>query len=507
MMGLLLLGPLLIRFITAIALMFSWRQIVWQRYMSVVGELLAVGLSAALFSKVQQSGTLVMQGGGWAAPYGISFVADSFAAMLLLVTSLVGLGVSLFAAGSMLNNRLRFGFYPIYHLLLAGISGAFLAGDIFNLYVWFEVMIISSFVLLTLGGERAQIEGAVKYFTLNFLASIIFLTALAVLYGLTGTLNMADISLKLAAIEQRSLVDICAFILLVAFGIKSAVFPLYFWLPASYHTPPVAVTAIFGGLLTKVGVYAIIRVISLMFPWDDFIAELLGWVAVLTIFSGGLGAMVQKHVVKALAWLIICHIGLMLAAVATHQQQALSGALFYMVHDMIAKTGVFLATGIMYRLVASHLYSRMGGLMQRHPYWSLLLAIPLFSLVGIPPLSGFWPKLSMLNGMAQTAQWWYFGAVLVGSLITLVVVVRLWIEVFWKPEAGEAVPGFRYFHQYPLAKQRAMLLGLLVVAGCSLLMVYFVPELQNWSTQAAADLLQPGAYIQEVLKLKGAPLP
>lgn len=270
MMGLLLLGPLLIRFITAIALMFSWRQIVWQRYMSVVGELMAVGLSAALFSKVQQSGTLVMQAGGWAAPYGISFVADSFAAMLLLVTSLVGLGVSLFAAGSMLNNRLRFGFYPIYHFLLAGISGAFLAGDIFNLYVWFEVMIISSFVLLTLGGERAQIEGAVKYFTLNFLASIIFLTALAVLYGLTGTLNMADISLKLAAIEQRSLVDICAFILLVAFGIKSAVFPLYFWLPASYHTPPVAVTAIFGGLLTKVGVYAIIRVISLMFPWDDY---------------------------------------------------------------------------------------------------------------------------------------------------------------------------------------------------------------------------------------------
>lgn len=507
MMGLLLLGPLLIRFITAIALMFSWRQIVWQRYMSVVGELLAVLLSATLFSKVQQSGTLVMQAGGWAAPYGITFVADSFAAMLLLVTSLVGLGVSLFAAGSMLNNRLRFGFYPIYHFLLAGISGAFLAGDIFNLYVWFEVMIISSFVLLTLGGERAQIEGAVKYFTLNFLASIIFLTALAVLYGLTGTLNMADISLKLAAIEQRSMVDICAFILLVAFGIKSAVFPLYFWLPASYHTPPVAVTAIFGGLLTKVGVYAIIRVISLMFPWDDFIAQLLGWVAVLTIFSGGMGAMVQKHVVKALAWLIICHIGLMLAAVATHNELALSGALFYIVHDMIAKTGAFLATGIMYRLVASHLYSRMGALMHHYPYWSLLLAIPLFSLVGIPPLSGFWPKLSMLSGMALSGLWWYFGAVLVGSLITLVVVVRLWIEVFWKPETGDALPAFRYFHQYPLAKQRAMFLGLLVLAGCSLLMVYFVPELQAWSMQAATDLLQPAAYIEEVLKREGVPAP
>ncbi|MBA4304403.1 MAG: Na+/H+ antiporter subunit D [Sphingobacteriaceae bacterium] len=501
MTGFLLLGPLLLRFATAIALMFAWRQIVWQRYISLVGEALAVTASAVLLWQVQTKGTLVMQAGNWAAPYGISFVVDSFSAMLLLVASMVGLGVSLFAAGSMLNNRLRFGFYPIYHFLLAGISGAFLAGDIFNLYVWFEVMIISSFVLLTLGGERSQIEGAVKYFTLNFLASIIFLTALAMLYGLTGTLNMADLSLRLAQVEQRSLVDICAFILFVAFGIKSAVFPLYFWLPASYHTPPVAVTAIFGGLLTKVGVYAIIRVFTLLFPWDAFIEQMLGAVAVLTILSGGLGALVQKHVVKSVSWLIICHIGFMLAAVATHNQQALAGALFYMVHDMVAKTGVFLATGIMYRLVASHLYSKMGGVMQKHPGWSVLLVIPLFSLVGIPPLSGFWPKLSMLIGMATAEKWWFFGAVLVGSFITLVVVMRLWIEVFWKPASQEEVVGFRYFKQYPTAKQGAMLLGMLVMVGCSLLIVYGAPQLQSWSLQAAEDLLSPQVYLEQVLKI------
>src|SRR5690606_35868392 len=170
-----------------------------------------------------------------------------------------GLAVSVFSASSIIIPRLKFGYFPIFHFLLLGLNGAFLTGDIFNLYVWFEIIIISSFVLITLGGEKAQLEGAVKYFTMNILASMIFLTAIAVLYGITGSLNMADLALKIAEIENRGLVEITAILFLVAFGIKAAVFPLYFWLPASYHTPPSAVAAIFGGLLTKVGVYALIR--------------------------------------------------------------------------------------------------------------------------------------------------------------------------------------------------------------------------------------------------------
>ena len=168
-----------------------------------------------------------------------------------------------------------------------GLTGAFLTGDIFNLYVWFEIIIISSFVLITLGGEKAQIEGAVKYFTLNILASIIFLTAIAVLYGLAGSLNMADLSVLVPKLENRGLVEVAAILFLVGFGIKSAVFPLYFWLPASYHTPPSAVSAIFGGLLTKVGVYALIRIFSLIFTNDVFLGQILLVIAILTLFSGG----------------------------------------------------------------------------------------------------------------------------------------------------------------------------------------------------------------------------
>ena len=480
MSGFLLLSPLLIRFSIAIVLMFSWRKIRLQRFISVLGEVIALCLATITFQQVLAEGASSMQAGGWLAPYGITLVVDSLAALLLLVTSIIGLGVSLFAAGSMLNSRLRFGFFPIYHLLLLGISGAFLAGDIFNLYVWFEVMIISSFVLLTLGGERAQIEGAVKYFTLNFLASVVFLTGLAVLYGLTGSLNMADLSLKLPLVAQRSLVDVCAFIFFIAFGIKAAVFPLYFWLPASYHTPPTAVTAVFGGLLTKVGIYAMLRVFTLMFPWDAFLAGLFQLVAVLTILAGAFGALSKQHLVKSISWLIICHIGFMLAGLATHNQESLAGTIFYMTHDMLVKAALFLMSGITYRLLATHLFGKAGGLFSQHPAWSLLFAVPLFALVGIPPLSGFWPKISLLSGMAAAGNWLLFAMVLFGSLVTLVV-------------------AFRYFEDYPVIKRRAMGAGMVMVVFASLLLVAAAPRMYVWCHHMAANLLNPAAYLQLVL--------
>ena len=180
------------------------------------------------------------------------------------------------------------------HLLLAGVAGSFLTGDIFNLYVWFEVMLIASFALLILGGERAQMEGAVKYVTLNLLSSAIFLSAIGLLYGITGTLNMADIAVKLGAAENTGMVDVIAVMFMVAFGIKAAAFPLFFWLPASYHTGPVAVSALFAGLLTKVGVYALFRVFTLIFNQNvDFTHELLLWMAALTMLTGVLGAAAQ----------------------------------------------------------------------------------------------------------------------------------------------------------------------------------------------------------------------
>lgn len=499
MNGFLLLSPLLIRFIAAIVLMFGWRLIRAQRIISIVVEFIALVLSVISFQFILENGPVSMQAGGWLAPYGISLVLDTLAALLLLITAIIGLGVSMFAGGSMLNSRLRFGFYPVFHLLLLGISGSFLAGDIFNLYVWFEVMIISSFVLLTLGGERGQIEGAVKYFTLNFLASVVFLTGLAVLYGLTGSLNMADLSLKLPLIAQRSLVDVCAFVFFVAFGIKAAVFPLYFWLPASYHTPPTAVTAVFGGLLTKVGIYAMLRVFTLIFPWDAFLSGLFELVAVLTILAGAFGALSKFHLVKSLSWLIVCHIGFMLAGLAVHNEQAIAGTVFYMTHDMLVKTTLFLMTGITYRLLATHLYLRAGGLFSNYPVWSLLFALPLFALVGVPPLSGFWPKISLLAGMVAHKQWLLFFMILFGSFATLVVVARIWIAFFWKSDPAEGPDGFRYFAAYPAVKRQLMTVGYLVLFMATIAVAASAPKLHGITNQIAKELLNPDVYLQVVL--------
>ena len=203
-----------------------------------------------------------------------------------------------------------------------GLNGAFLTGDIFNLYVWFEVIIISSFVLLTLGGRKAQLEGAVKYMAMNILASMIFLTGIGILYGLTGSLNMADLSLKVAAVENRNLVNLTAIFFIIGFGIKSAVFPLYFWLPSSYHTPPSAVAAIFGGLLTKVGIYALFRIFTLIFVPDVFLQTLFIAMAVMTIITGAFGAIIKTNIRRIFSYLIVCHIGFLIGGLGMFSEVA-----------------------------------------------------------------------------------------------------------------------------------------------------------------------------------------
>jgi multicomponent Na+:H+ antiporter subunit D len=247
----LILLPVLLHLFFAILLIFLWKEPLWKRIVSIAGNSFIMAASIHLFIKTWNSGILTTQAGSWPAPFGITFVADVFSSLMVLLTSAAGLAVSVFSAVGVSEARIKYGYFPILHFLLMGLSGAFLTGDIFNLYVWFEIIIISSFVLLTLGGREKQIGGGIKYVTLNMVASVIFLTAIAILYGLTGSLNMAHLSQKVAAVENRGLINVAAMLFFVGFGIKSAVFPLYFWLPASYHTPPSAIAAVFGGLLTK----------------------------------------------------------------------------------------------------------------------------------------------------------------------------------------------------------------------------------------------------------------
>lgn len=495
-----IIWPILFQLLLAIVLMFSWSNIKLQRTLSVAGSLISVGLAIALFQYTRTEGIVTLQTGNWPAPFGITLVSDSLSALLVLLASLAGLAVSTFSAAAIRGARLRFGYFPVFHVLLMGLNGAFITGDLFNLYVWFEVIIISSFVLITLGGERKQLEGAVKYFTLNMLASIIFLTGIAVVYGLTGTLNLADVSNEIALIENRFLVEITALLLFIGFGIKSAIFPLYFWLPASYHTPPDAVSAIFGGLLTKVGVYAYIRVFTLVFPGDAFIREVLVVASILTIVSGALGAMNQNNLRKVFSYLIICHIGFMIAGLGMGTTLAFTGMVFYLVHDIVVKTNLFLVSGLIYRINGSVSIRDIGGMYNKHPWLAFLIAIPFFSLIGIPPLSGFWPKISLLGASVETESYWVLAALIIGSFLSLVVIVKVWAAIIWKP-APQAVHSndLVRFDQLKTLRKVLYVLPIVFLSLLSLYIGFGAEGIHQLAADIAYDLKNPEAYVDAVL--------
>ena len=495
------LYPILVQLLFAIVLLFFWNSVKAQKSISIFGSIVSLVIAVWLFITIWQEGTLTIQAGNWKAPFGITFVADTFAATLVLLTAISGFAVSVFSVGTILRARLKFGFLPILHFLLLGLNGAFLTGDIFNLYVWFEIIIISSFVLITIGGEKKQLEGAIKYFTLNILASMIFLTAIAVIYGLAGTLNMADLAIKVAEIENRGLVEITAILFFIGFGIKAGLFPLYFWLPASYHTPPPAVMAIFGGLLTKVGVYALIRVFTVIFIGEDFLELIILSIAGLTLVSGGIGALVHNNIVKVFSYLIICHIGYMILGLGLYTEAAIAGAIFYLIQDIVVKTNLFMMSGLIYRIKGTFSMRDLGGLYNHYPLLSLLLIIPLMSLVGIPPLSGFWPKLALITESFKAHNYWLIGALLFATFITLFVIARLWTEVFWKEGPKlKRITNFRYFNLLTKHQKRQMIVPIIFLAFTSLYIGFGAEHIQQVAMRIAQELLDNQAYIDAVLK-------
>ncbi len=497
-MNVLLILPILIPLLTAIAsiLLWHWRRV--QRGLSLVGATGLLAAGVALLLSVSQDGIQAAQMGNWPAPFGITLVADLLSAIMVFLATLVGLAVNIYSLASMDPQRETFGYYPLLHVLLMGVNGAFLTGDMFNLYVWFEVMLMASFVLLALGGERRQIEGAFKYVTLNLMASALFLAAVGVLYGIAGTLNMADLSQHLRHLAQPGLVTTVAVLFLLAFGIKAAVFPLFFWLPASYHTPPVAVSAIFGGLLTKVGVYALLRVFTLIFLGDvAYTHNLILIIAGLTMLTGILGAVAQTDFRRILSFNLISHIGYMLMGLGLFTPLALAGSVFYIIHHIIVKTNLFLISGLVRWLGGSYQLRKLGGLYRHYPAVALLFLVPALSLAGIPPLSGFWPKLALLRAGLEEAQYLIVAAALVASLLTLLSMTRVWAAAFWRDR-----PADESFPMRPPSHFQAWFLRLLPVVSLALLTVVIgllAEPILDLSMRAAEQLMDPSGYIRSVM--------
>lgn len=496
-----LIAPIIFNLFTAIVLIGFWSRINIQRYVSAISSLIGAAIAINLFVTVWNEGIIVMQSGSWVAPFGITFVGDVFSATMVLLTSLVMVAVSIFSSVSISKHRMKYGYFVLLHFLVMGLNGAFLTGDVFNLYVWFEVIIISSFVLLTLGGERPQLEGAINYVAMNLVSSVIFLTAIAILYGLVGTLNMADLSLKLAEQENRGLVNATAILFFVAFGIKSAVFPLYFWLPSSYHTPPSAIGAIFAGLLTKVGIYALLRVFSLMFIADEFMSNLLIIIAALSMLTGGVGALVQNNLRKAFSYLIVCHIGFMIAGLGMYSELALLGAVFYLIHDIIAKTALFMMSGVILKMRGTSLISRLGGVYQEYPKMSIVMGVVLFSVLGIPPLSGFWPKVFLYQAAFDTHSPYLAGFIVLASFLTLMVVIKVWSGVFWKAGSGrhQMDRPFTYFDALKPSKKVVFVFPLIFLTLILLYIGLGAEHITAVSGKIASELKDTSTYIEAVL--------
>ncbi|MCX7868504.1 MAG: proton-conducting transporter membrane subunit, partial [Terrimicrobiaceae bacterium] len=431
-------------------------------------------------------------------------VADITSALMILVTGIIGLATAVYSLADIGREREAFGFPVFFHFMLAGVCGAFLTGDIFNMFVWFEVMLISSFALMCLGGERAQMEGAVKYVTLNLVSSSLFLTACGILYAKVGTLNLADLAVRLRELENPGLLNATAMLFLAAFGLKAGVFPLFFWLPASYHTPPVAVSAVFAGLLTKVGVYSLIRVFTLVFPAGTGPAHpVLLAVAVATMATGVLGAVVQYDFRRLLSFHIISQIGYMVLGLALFTPLALAGAVFYIFHHILVKSNLFLVSGLAQRMGGTFDLKKLGGLLAASPALAVLFFIPAMSLGGIPPLSGFFAKFAVvkaaLAGDSGFGIWAGVAAAaaLVVGLLTLFSMTKIWAEAFWKKAAAGHEP-----RESALSAREKVLLGAPVAALALLtLAIGFAPQiLFGLSERAAAQLLNPEAYIQAVLR-------
>ncbi len=488
--------PIIIPFALAL-INFLFRRNHYCAWLSIAGLVILLCVSSVLMKQVFESGVIAAQIGEWPAPFGITLVADLLSAVLVVITAIIGLAVAIFSVTDIDKEDREKGFYSLYHMLLAGIMGAFLTGDLFNLYVWFEVMLISSFSLLALGRTSEQVDGAVKYVVLNLISTVLFLMGIGLLYGLTGTLNMADLHLAVKALDNDTLVTTTAVIFIIAFGIKAAAFPLFFWLPASYHTPSFSVSAVFAGLLTKVGVYAMIRLFTLIFTEDvSYTHSILLVMACLTMVIGVLGAAAQSDVRKILSFHIVSQIGYMILGLALFTPLAILGAVFYIVHHIVVKCNLFLVAGVIHRLCGSTRLKDIGGVYHYAPLLSVLFLISAFSLAGFPPLSGFWAKFLLIKAAFDAEAWLMAGVALAVGLLTIYSMTKIWAETFWKDHPKNIEP------RLGTLNKKAMYCSMIPVASLSIItvMIGVNPEpFVQLAQRSAEQLLGNKAYLLAVL--------
>jgi multicomponent K+:H+ antiporter subunit D len=512
--------PVLLPLLAASALLLVERRGIGPQ--RLVAALAMAGLLAAALALALQAdgrGQLVYLLGDWPARLGIALVADRLAALMVLATTLLAIPCLLYAASGWDRRALHF--HALFQLQLAGLNGAFLTGDLFNLFVFFEVLLIASYGLLLSGGRGPRMRAGLHYVAFNITASTLFLVALALLYGLTGTLNMAEMALRVAGAEpgDLALIQAASGILLVVFCAKAALLPMYVWLPRTYKYAPAAVAALFT-VMTKVGVYAVLRVFSLVFGSEA--GPLAGWawawllpVGLATLVLGTLGAMAALTLRALVAWLVIASAATLFVAFALATPDTVGAGLYYLVHSTFATAALF--------LVADMLRRRRGAARDRLdqaapvPQAALLgglLLVGAVAVSGLPPLSGFVGKFVLLAAVPEGQAGWVWSAVLATSLMAIVALARAGTLLLWEGPAlaGAATPvkesGRRsveppagHLGQDPMTAARAgrlQLAAVLLLLGYGVAMAAFADPLLRYARAAGAQVLAPAELVEAV---------
>ncbi len=465
-------------------------------------SILAIGL---LMSIRQDGGIYTSQMGGWPAPFGITVVFDSLSGLMLAASSIVALGCYIHSFSIMEEKTERRYYHPLIMLMMFGVNLSFLTGDLFNLFVSFEIMLMASYALMTIGGSEKQIRQAYKYVLLNLIGSTVFVIAAGLMYGLMGTLNMADLARMVA--ESRSGgaplptgFTAVALMLVFVFGLKGAMFPLWFWLPDTYYTVPISIGALFGGMLTKVGMYSLARTVPMFLTSGvsvEPIHAIIAIAAVFTMFLGVLGAVSKHHIRRILAIHVISQVGYMVFGIAVMTGHALAGTAFYMIQHMVVKSSLFLCCGIMEKYAGSDNLNKIGGLLKRDWLLATLFIIAAFSLVGLPPLSGFFGKLVIIQAGWHSGYWYLSIFGLLTGLLTLLSMVKIWSYGFWSPPQGDQVnvpvgaPRIR--------RLRSAYIGVGLLVATALFLGVFAQPVYQIAFHAGEQLVDPRAYITAVM--------
>ncbi|GAB2557224.1 Na+/H+ antiporter subunit D [Gracilibacillus alcaliphilus] len=483
--------PMMLPVLTAIILIFLRPYIKIQRTISLIVMIANIGISIYLLQLIQSNGILRLDFGGWEPPFGILFVADSFSVILVLTSSIVTAICLLYAFSSVEKSYEHMFFYSFINLLVAGVNGSFLTGDLFNLFVCFEIMLLASYILIAFGGKKGQLRESIKYVIINVISSWIFLVAIGYLYAVIGSLNLAHLSERIAEHGQTPIITVISIVFLTVFALKAGLF-LYFWLPGSYSVPSTVVGALFGALLTKVGIYAMFRFFSLLFYHEPAITHtIIGVLAGLTLVGGSIGAVAYKDIRLVASYNVVIAVGFILVGLAVSTQSSLEGAVYYLVHDMIVKALLFLLVGTMIALTKETKLDQMSGLIRNYPLLGWMFFIVTLSLAGIPPLSGFIGKVLIGGGTLENGSYILLALAFISSIFVLYSLLRVFLSSFW----GETI--ISKDEEIPMKKGLLIPCALLTIGSIALGLG--AESLSVYIQDAAQVLVDPQLYIDAVL--------